>query len=342
MNNEPKWMHPEPIGVRPDWLAKTQEEPLKPNQLIVDAHHHFWHRRDCYMIDEFANDAKKLAVQASVVVQAGQMYRDGVSEEIAPLGETEFLNGQAAMAASIRYDMPAFGAAIIGYADLTLGDIVAPLLEAHLSRAPDRFRGVRNLNQWDPSPDIINGPSNKPKIMQSTGFRKGFSHLARLGLLYEAWIYFPQLPELCALADAFPNTTIVADHFGGPLGVGPYAHTQNEMFNTWKMNITELSKRPNVYLKLGGLGMPNSRFGYPDRAAPPSSKDVAKDWQPFFDVAMNTFGPSRCMAESNFPVDKLSMSYTVLWNAFIRMSKSYSTDEQDAVFRETATIVYGL
>ena len=173
-------------------------------------------------------------------------------------------------------------------------------------------------------------------------FRRGFAELAKRQLTFDAWLYHPQLPELTDLAQAFPDTTIVLDHFGGPLGIGPYAGKRAELFARWKDDLAALARSPNVVAKLGGLLMPLNGFGFHKRAAPAGSAELAEATREWYLHAIDCFGPARCMFESNFPVDKVSASYRVLWNAFKRIAASFSPAEKAALFHDTAARVYRL
>ena len=185
-----------------------------------------------------------------------------------------------------------------------------------------------------------------PGLYGDAGFRQGLAQLAPLGLSFEAWQFHPQLPEVTALARAFPDTQIILNHLGGPLGVGPYS-TQvpgqaDTTFAQWRSHMAELATCPNVSVKLGGLGMRIGMFDHHARPAPPTSQQVADAWRPWVETAITQFGAQRCMFESNFPVDKGAASYAVLWNAFKRIAAGASADETAALFEGTARRVYKL
>ena len=144
-----------------------------------------------------------------------------------------------------------------------------------------------------------------------------------LGLTFDAWLYHSQLPELLDLARAFPDINMVLDHMAGPLGIGPYAGETEQVFEQWQKDLAPLAECENVYIKLGGRAMTNAGFGWHKREKPPGSVELAQAMAPYFNACIDLFGPGRCMFESNFPVDRASCSYTVLWNAFKRASESY-------------------
>ncbi len=282
-------------------------------------------------------------VVSTVFIECLSMYRADGPVEMKPVGETEFVQGVAAMSASGGYGPMRACAGIISYADLAIGDAIAPVLEAHIAASPNRFRGIRYAAGWDPSPDVRNSHTNPPEnVLMDATFRKGFAHLGRLGLSYEAWLYHRQIPQLTDLARAFPETPIVLDHFGGPLGIGPYAGKQDEVFPEWKASISELAKCPNVVAKLGGINMPINGFGFEKRPVPPTSQELIDVTGRYYEHTIEQFGPERCMFESNFPVDKVSCSYAVLWNAFKKIAAGYKEDEKDAMFYGTATRTYRL
>ncbi|MFM7777655.1 MAG: amidohydrolase family protein [Alphaproteobacteria bacterium] len=333
------------LSVREDWLAARQEEILDPAQLIIDPHHHLWDRPGWrYLLDEFLADLKSgHNVKATVYVQARSMHRAAGPEALKPVGETEFVTGIAAMFASGIYGDIAANAGIVGYADLTLADAVQPVLEAHIAAAGGRFRGIRHIATWDPDPAMLN-PAYTPAedMMDSSAFRAGFAALGRNGLSFDAWIYFHQIPRLASLARAFPEIPIVLDHCGGILGIGPYTGKRNEVFATWSRNMAELAQCPNVMVKLGGLGMRLPGFGLEAGSIAPSSEELAQHWRPWMERCIELFGTSRCMFESNFPVDKGGYAYAVGWNAFKRIAGGASAKEKADLFWRSAARFYRL
>jgi len=326
-----------------EWLDQVTEEILEPELEICDPHHHLWdHPTSRYLLDELlADTGSGHNVTHTVFVECASMYRADGPVELRPVGETEFVQGVAAMSASGGYGATRVASGIVGMADLSLGDAVAPVLEAHIAASPNRFRGIRHASGWDPTAEIRNSHTNPPEgLLGDPGFRRGFAHLSRLELSFDAWLYHPQLDELTGLARAFPDTTIVLDHFGGPLGIGRYAGRQREVFEEWKPKLDELAMCPNVVAKLGGLNMPLNGFGWEKRDRPPGSAELAEATKHYYLHTIDRFGPERCMFESNFPVDKASCSYAVLWNAFKRMTAGFPVDEKRAMFHDTAARVY--
>ncbi len=234
-------------------------------------------------------------------------------------------------------------AGIIGHANLLLGAEVGRVLDAHLAASPERFRGIRHSAAWHPSDRIRKSHADPPAhMLLDPVFRRGFAELAPRNLSFDAWLFHTQLDELTDLARTFPGTSIVLDHVGGPLGIGPYEGRRSEVFDAWAAGIAALAACENVVVKFGGLMMPICGFGWHERPAPPSSDELAATLRPWFLHVLDAFGPARCMFESNFPVDKASCSYSVLWNTFKRLSADLVAEERSALFRETARRVYRL
>lgn len=328
------------------WLAGQPPEPiLDPDLPVIDTHHHLWHRPDHrYLLDEFLADVGAgHNVVATVFVECNSMYRARGSEAMRPVGETEFVTGIAAMSASGAYGTTRVAAGIVGFADLTLGDRVEPVLEAHVRAGGGRFRGVRHGAGWDASEVIGNSHAiTAPHLYRRADFRAGLRRLSALGLSFDAWLFHPQLGDVIELARAFPATNIIMGHVGGVLGYGPYAGKRDEVFASWKGSMTELAKCPNVTLKLGGMMMRLAAVDYKALPAPLSSAELAAAWSPYMSTAIELFGADRCMFESNFPVEKMGAGYATLWNAFKRVAAGASLDEKVALFSGTARRAYRL
>jgi predicted TIM-barrel fold metal-dependent hydrolase len=325
------------------WLGTHVEAALEPERPIVDPHHHLWDRQQRYLFDELRQDIDTgHTILATVFLQCASMYRADGDPAYAPVGETEFVNGVAAMSASGRYGKLRACAGIVGYADLQrLGAGVDPVLEAQIRAGGGRFRGIRNSSVWDADPSIITVPTPPPRgLLGDARFREGFARLAKFGLSFDAWLYHTQIGELAALARAFPDTTIVLDHVGGPIGISSYKDRRAEVFEVWRGAIRDLARCPNVAVKLGGLGMKVMGFGFEEKPRAPASEELAQAWRPYLETCIDAFGPDRAMFESNFPVDKQSVSYAVLWNAFKRFAAAYSETEKRALFLGTACRVY--
>ncbi len=330
---------------RETWLVLIKEEAIEPDLPICDAHHHIWDRPgDRYLISDLMKDlGSGHRIVQTVFIECRAMYRESGPEEMRPVGETEFVQRVTEEAAGRLPGKTEVAAAIVGHADLTLGARVSPVLEAHIEAGRGRFRGIRHITTWDENPEGVLSPTNVPRgLLLDAKFREGFACLRRYDLGFDAWIYYPQLADLVDLARAFPDTPIVMNHTGGILGIGPYAGRRDEVFRDWQQSVASLAACPNVTMKLGGLGMPRTGLGWHERKTPPPSSEIAQAMTPYFQWCIEKFGADRCMFESNFPVDKVSYSYTVLWNAFKIFSKGFSSPERRALFRETAVKAYRL
>jgi L-fuconolactonase len=330
------------------WLAKRPgETALEPDLPIIDPHHHFWdtpHRGRYFLPELLADIGGGHKIVATVFLECQAMYRKAGPEDMAPVGEVEFVNGIAAMSASGNYGPCRVAEAIIGHADLTIGARVRDVLEAEIAVGGGRFRGIRHGVSWDGSDAIGKFASRfvPPHQVRDPTFREGFSQLGHLGLSFESWQYHPQLSDAIDLARAFPDTTIILNHVGGVLGVGPYSGHRQEILASWKKDIGELAKCPNVNVKLGGIGMVSFGFDFHERDTPPASEDLAAAWRQYIEPCIEAFGVNRCMFESNFPPDKQSCGYTELWNAFKHITAGASAPEKTALYSGTAARVYRL
>jgi len=344
------------------------EAILEPDLQIIDPHHHLWDLRPLmgafpeplhpfiatialspyYTFNELhADTTSGHNVIGTVFMECGAFYRANsdkarAEDALKVLGEVEYVNGVAAQSASGLYGSQRLCAAIVGHADLTLGDGAAAVLEAQMALTP-RFKGIRHAAAWDADPAVLGPPFHAPQgLYLDDTYRAGFAHLGRLGLTFDAWLLEPQLGDVLSLARAFPDQPIVLDHCGTPLGMGSYHGKLHERFDVWRSAIRELGTCPNVSVKLGGLAM--SFAGMPDHgpAAGLSSEVLAAMWRPYVETCIEVFGPHRSMFESNYPVDKWGASYATLWNAFKRLTSGASADEKRALYAGTAARVYGL
>jgi predicted TIM-barrel fold metal-dependent hydrolase len=333
------------LPVRPDWLALSQEQAIEPELPIVDAHHHLWDRPgQRYLFDDLLGDMRSgHDVRATVFVQSRSMYRASLPPELQPVGEVEFANGVAAQAASGLYGPRLACAAIVGFADLMLGDGIERILEALHRAGGERLRGVRNQTAWHADPDIVSNPiPPKPGLLTHSQFLAGARRLPAHRLTLDVWAYHTQLIEVADLARSCPDTLIVLDHLGGPLGIGPYRNRREEVFAAWSADLKLLAELPNIVLKLGGLAMRVGGFDFHEQPEPPSSTILALAWAPYVTTAIELFGPARCMFESNFPVDKGMVSYVSLWNAYKTMTKDLTSSERHELFCSTALRTYRL
>lgn len=340
------------------------EAIIEPDLPIIDPHHHFWDLRPLmptfsrplhplietlepvayYNFDSLHADLTSgHNVVATVYMECGAFYRDDGDAAMKPVGEVEFANGAAAQGASGLYGRCRPCAAIVGHADLTLGGAVPRVLEALVAAGNGRLRGIRHAGAWDADAGVHGLPFLAPcGLYGSDAFRAGFRHLAAWGLTFDAWVLEPQLPDVIALARAFPEQPIILDHCGTPLNIASYRGRLQERFEVWRTNIRLLAACPNVSIKLGGLGM--SFCGMPEQgpAAGLDSAALADLWRPYFETCADAFGADRAMFESNYPVDRWGADYRTLWNVFKRLSATASATEKRALFAGTADRVYGL
>ena len=343
MTTEPEVMPSLTSGLDEQWLTLTQEDILEPDLPICDPHHHLWERSDHrYLVPEFLTDAGSgHTIASTVFLECGAFYRSDGPEGMRSVGEVASVSDLTAMSASGADGSTRVAAAIVGFADLTLGARAEDILTALMEAGRGRFRGVRYSAARDDGFVIASSHSRPPiALYRAPTFREGFACLGRLGLTFDAWVYHPQIADVIDLARAFPAQPIVLNHVGGPIGVGPYADRRDDELPRWERAMRELATCDNVYVKLGALGSKRAGFGWHERPRPPSSEDLATAWRPYIDTCIDAFGADRCMFESNFPVDKVSCSYAVMWNAFKRLAAGCSAHEKAALFHDTARQFY--
>lgn len=333
------------------WLAHSSEEVIEPELPLVDAHHHLWDdERGTYEIPEMVSDVAANNIVGTVYVECGTGYDAAV--DYAPSSQST-LDAYVAAANEVRYarniaethrHAHEFGACrgIVGFANLLLGGSVRSVLEKEIEAGDGRFRGIRQAAAWDGAIGPLAYRNPPPGLLLDDRFHEGFATLAPLNLSYDAWVFFTQIPDVMALADRFPDTAIVLDHFGGLIGIGPYAERREEAFRLWRTYIRRLAERPNVYVKMGGLGMILSGSLFHLDPQPPRSEDVDPKWRPFIEEAVESFGPDRCMIGTNFPVDRQGSTYTTLWNTYKRCTRQYGENERRAILSDTASRFYRL
>jgi L-fuconolactonase len=323
-------------AVRDDWLALAEEEILAPDQPILDAHHHLWDRPEGrYGVAELLADAEAgHDVRASLYVQCRTGYRRDGPEALRPVGEVETIRDWAEGHVH-------FPAGIVAFADLQFGDAVAPVLDALIEAGEGLVRGIRNTTAFHPDPRVRSNPVPPPDgLLRSDAFRTGAATVAAAGLCLDVWAYQTQLDEVFELARALPDLTVVVDHCGGPLGVGPHDRRDKENFAAWRRGLAALAALPNTRVKVGGFGLTVMGYDYHSGMLPPHSSRLAADWKAYVDTCIALFGPQRAMFESNFPVDKGQFSYVALWNAFKRLTSDFGEDERQAVFWRSAARCY--
>lgn len=329
------------LDIRPDWLARVVEPIVEPDLPIIDAHHHLWDapgRR--YLFDEYLADlASGHRIVATVFVQCHSMYRAFGPPELRPVGETEFMAGMAAQSESGNYGPTRMCAAIVGSLDPSLGEDVEPVLEAHIRAGGGRFRGIRLRTSWDASEEVHKLPT-PAGVLRDPRTQAAIARIGKAGLSLDIWCFHTQLDEVLATCRAHPEMTMVIDHIGGPIGIGPYRGRREEIFATWQASMREIARLPNTVLKIGGLGMRFTGFDFHLQPDPPTSDRLVEVTRPYVDTCIEMFGPSRCILESNFPVDKAMFSYPVMWNAFKKIASRYSASDKRDLLGGTAARVY--
>lgn len=325
-------------AVREDWLALVREDVLAPEQPILDAHHHLWDRPGArYRAEEFRQDVGDgHDVRASIYVQCRTGYRPDGPVALQPVGEVETI-------LAWRRVCPPHPAAIVAFADLMLGDSVRPVLDALCEAGEGTVRGIRNTTAYHPDPAVRSNPRPADDgLLRSQEFKAGARAVGEQGLCLDVWAYQTQLDEVCALARAVPELTVVVDHCGGPLGVGPYRRDDADSFRTWRLALARIAELPNTRIKIGGFGLGVMGYDYARETRPPSSQRMAYEWAPCFETCIELFGSQRAMLESNFPVDKGQFSYRSLWNAYKRLTAGLDPAARDDLFWRTAARCYGI
>ena len=330
-----------------DWLDLTIEETLEPEIPICDPHHHFWvHRREPvdyqqYLLSELAEDVNSgHNVKSTVFIEVRCEYRNDGPEEMKPVGEVEYVQTIADASAAGPHGSTRAAAGIIGHADLKLGENVRPVLEAMRAASTNRFQGVRHSVGWDESPELTNREIKG--ALGTDSYRAGAKVLSDMGLILENSLYFHQAGELADFAKALPDLTIVVNHIGGLVRVGPYANRDEYVLPEWRKGVEEMARCPNIVMKLGGVGQVRFAYGWDQLEKPIGSEELADQLGPLMEHCIQQFGPERCMFESNYPVDKISYSYNILWNAFKRLSNGYSASDRAAMFHDNAARVYNI
>lgn len=329
----------------PHWLAKAApEEVIDPDRAIVDPHHHFWEiPGGRYLKREFLADLTDgHRIVATVHGECAHNYDDSGPAALRPVGETAFVT---ALAEEFDRD-PAVTTrvceGIVGAADLGLGAAVREVLDAHVEAGKGRFRGVRHSATWHADPAAGSSTVPGPHAYDQPGFRAGVRELAERELVLDAWVYYTQLDDVLRLARKLPDLQICLNHLGGPLGIGPNQHRHAEVFAEWARSMRKLARHPNVSVKAGALVMRLGVFRYLGDTEPLGSAELARLWGPWILETIDAFGADRCMFESNFPADKMALSYRTLWNTFKRIAEGASEDEKDLLFSGAARRVYRL
>lgn len=321
------------------WIDQIREPALEPDLPVCDAHHHLWRGPGAlgwpYLLaDLHADTGTGHNIVRTVFLECHAEYYTEGPEHLRPVGETAFV---AEIAETSVGSGKAEIAAIVGTADVALGDGVEEVLAAHEEAGRGRFKGIRYSTAQDDHPPLRMRPSAP---MDDPNYLEGVRKVGAMGYSYDAMVYYPQLPELVEVVRACPETPIVINHLGCILGTGPYSNRRDEILAFWRQAMADLAACPNAYLKVGGIGMPMMGFRWDKQAAPPTSEELAAPWYDPLHYAIDRFGPDRCMFESNFPVDKRGAGYSVLWNAYKQIASHYTADEKRLLFHDTATSFY--
>lgn len=330
-------------------LDKPLPEPaLEPHLAITDPHQHLidhtppvapGERR--YLAEDFIEDVRRSGhrVLETVFIECGTRYRkDGPADERS-LGETEYVAQIASSRAVAHPEGCAIARGIVAKVDLRIGARAGELLARHAQAAGGRLRGIRNSIASDGYAPLA-AMGLDPDLFSRPDFLEGFRALSGLGLCFDTWLFHPQIPKLTALARRFPETTIVLDHCGHPLELGPYAGHERQVRADWTASMRALAECPNVRVKLGGLGPFGPLPG--DGPQAHGSVRLAEQWRPYIEPSIDLFGPQRCMFESNYPANAGTATYGATWNAFKRITASFSDDDKALLYRQTARRTYRL
>jgi predicted TIM-barrel fold metal-dependent hydrolase len=316
------------------------EDILEPDLEICDPHHHLMdHAGWRYLPEDYLRDMTDgHRVTSTIYVEGSAHYRTSGPEHLREVGEIEYVRQ---VQQQTREAASWIGRGIVGHVDLASGPLVGEALDAQIAASGGTLKGIRHDSSWDDSGTLhIRYQNSGPDLYARSAFKAGVGELTRRGLTLDTWQYFYQLPVLASLARDCPDARIMIDHCGGVVGIGPYK--RDETFEIWRGHIRDLAQFPNLWIKLGGLGMEIAGFDFPHRATPASSEEIAAAWKPYVETCIESFGPQRCMFESNFPIDQPSCSYRTMWNAFKRIAVQASPAEKAMLFRDNAVCFYRL
>jgi predicted TIM-barrel fold metal-dependent hydrolase len=335
------------LTARPDsWLEQHLEPVIDPDRRIIDPHHHLWRKRfgQDYLLPELWKDTGSgHCIEQTVFIECRSFYDKTATPERRSLGETAAI--AQLVETSQRSGKTPIGGMVVNV-DLRLGSdcsLLQDLLAEHMAIAGNWLKGIRFAGAHDTHPEELVIPLQAdPDLYRQPGFQQGVKLLGKLGLTYDTWHYHHQMKDFISLAQAVPDTPLILDHFGTPLGTGSYRSQRQAIFEQWQKDISALAEYENVYLKLGGLAMPDNGFGWHEQAAPADAAQLIREQSAYYLHAIECFGPQRCMFESNFPVDRLSISYRSLWNAYKQLVADFSEAEKHALFYGTAARVYQL
>lgn len=331
-----------PLVLRNDWLATVQEDIVDPDRAIIDTHHHLWPAGGLieYSLEDLhADTGSGHNIVKTVFMECHASYREDGPEHLRSLGEVEYVRENAQRS---KGSGQAEIVAMVTHFDLHYPD-VNELIDAHEETSGGMFRGIRQaLACARPNEGLMLEAHGPQDMYKNPDFLRGMKALGDRGHSYESWHYHYQNPEFAAIARAVPNTLMVLDHIGTPVGTGVYADKKDAVLEEWKKDIADIASCENTIAKLGGFAMPDNGMGWMGRDVPPTSDEVVAAQADYYLHVIECFGPDRCMVESNFPVDKLALSYQVFFNAIKKITKDFSEDEKNAMFSGTAERVYRL
>ena len=323
-----------------EWLDQVVEPIIDADQRIVDPHHHLWPAGGLlpYALEDLIADTESgHNVVKTVFVECRASYRDDGPKHLQVVGETEFVADNAFRDPKRRIS------GIVAHTDLRDLEHLDEVLDAHEAAGRGLFRGIRHAGSRDPHPEDFRIAGRAPEgLYADANFRKGVARLGARGLTYDTWHYHHQNRDFAAFARAVPDTQLILDHFGTPIGVGRFAGKREEVFADWRETIAEIARCENVVAKIGGMAMPDNGFGWDRAERPPTSDEFVAAQRRYYEHTIECFGPERCMFESNFPVDRMSLSYAVLYNALKKIAAPFSAAERDTMFYGTAARIYRL
>ena len=331
-----------PLDRHSEWLNQHTEEIIDAERPIIDPHHHLWPGESQYLLEDLWDDTSSgHNIKHTVFIECTQEFLTSGPEHLKPVGETIFVKKIADEAKKEPSKSQISG--IVSHADMTLGEGINEVLDLHFQYGESLFKGIRHAGGWDPHENMRNSHHSPSKDMYlSDVFNQSLKILGEKDLVFEAWQYHHQINQVAEIADRNENLTIILNHFSGPIGIGPYEGKEDDIFKVWQKDIKELSKRPNVLAKLGGLAMPVNGFKFHEQETPATSDQMVERQKRYYLECIESFEPSRCMFESNFPVDKQSISYHVLWNFFKKISENFSEDEKNSMFYGCAKKAYSI
>lgn len=316
-------------------------------QKIIDAHHHLWKTGPMagnYDLTKFREDTQtEHNVVGTVFVECGVSYLEAGPDILKPIGETKFARkyAETSVKEAGPGKPPILG--IVVYADLMQGTFAKDILLAQKEAAGEFFSGIRHATAFHPNPPKGNRRIGQiENIMLEQSFREGFSQLRDFNIPFDAWLLYDQIPELVDLANKNEDIPIVLNHLGGPIGIGLTCLNREAVFNDWKSNLNNLSNCENVKIKLGGLCMPINGWSWDSRLKPIDLREIYNYQADIYKFVIDLFGPERCMFESNFPIDRLSVSYQTLWNFFKLIGLNYNASEREYLFSKTCLETYDL